>query len=368
VNVTEIPVLRGERVVVRPFRKTDLDDLAAGCADPVTQRFLPLLPGPFTRADAAAWIERGAPAALAAGNWAYGFADPDSERLIGGGGVTGLGQGLAEIGYWTAPWARGRGVAAEAARLLASHAFAHGTHRLVLHTHPENVASQKVAIAAGFTREGLARGAGLARDGGRYDKIVWARLATDPDGPSHRLLPDLPGGRLTDGVVSLTPLTLDDAADTHALRTLPEIVRTSVPPVAPSMAHIRRRCAESAALWLAGGRADLVIRDAASGTYAGEIGLYYFEPPTQQAMIGYSLRPEWRGRGLTTRAVNLVTQWAFDIGVYRVVAGTAPENLASQRVLQRAGFEQEGFQRARLPGPDGTRIDDIQWVRLTPTR
>ena len=139
-----------------------------------------------------------------------------------------------------------------------------------------------------------------------------------------------------------------------------------MPPVAPDVATTRRRCAESASLWLAGQRADLVIRDAATGAYAGEIGLYYFEPPTQQAMIGYGLRPQWRGRGLTTRAVNLVTQWAFDIGVQRVIAGTAPGNLASQRVLQRAGFEQECYQRARLPGPDGTRIDDIQWVRFAP--
>jgi hypothetical protein len=31
-------------------------------------------------------------------------------------------------------------------------------------------------------------------------------------------------------------------------------------------------------------------------------------------------------------------------------------------VLQRVGFLQEGYMRARLPGPDDTRIDDIQWV------
>jgi RimJ/RimL family protein N-acetyltransferase len=86
---------------------------------------------------------------------------------------------------------------------------------------------------------------------------------------------------------------------------------------------------------------------------------------TQQAMIGYSLDPRWRGRGYTTRAVNLVAEWAFaNIGIVRLIAGTAPDNIASQRVLERAGFEREGYHRARLPGPNGTRIDDIQWVRL----
>jgi RimJ/RimL family protein N-acetyltransferase len=62
--------------------------------------------------------------------------------------------------------------------------------------------------------------------------------------------------------------------------------------------------------------------------------------------------------------VRLVAEWAFSIGIVRLIAGTAPDNLASQRVLERAGFEKEGYQRSRLPGPNGTRIDDIQWALL----
>ena len=116
---------------------------------------------------------------------------------------------------------------------------------------------------------------------------------------------------------------------------------------------------------MAGQRADLTIRDATTGEYAGEIGLYYWDAPTKQAMTGYSLRPEFRGRGFTTRAVRLLAAWGFDhVKLARLIAGTAPENVASQRVLERAGFVREGYQRARLPGPDGTRIDDIAWALL----
>jgi RimJ/RimL family protein N-acetyltransferase len=99
--------------------------------------------------------------------------------------------------------------------------------------------------------------------------------------------------------------------------------------------------------------------------YAGEIGLYYAESGLQQGMIGYSMAREWRGRGYATRAVNLLVGWAFvALGVARVIAGTAPDNTASHRVLARAGFVREAYMRDRLPGPEGTRIDDIQWVRL----
>ena len=47
-------------------------------------------------------------------------------------------------------------------------------------------------------------------------------------------------------------------------------------------------------------------------------------------MIGYSLGTAWRGRGYAARAARLVADWAFDqVGLVRVVAGTAPSNIAS---------------------------------------
>jgi RimJ/RimL family protein N-acetyltransferase len=360
-----IPILQGEGVVLRPFLNSDAADLAAGCDDPLTQRFLPLLPSPYTLTDAHWWINDGSRAALAGGGASYAIADPETDRLLGGVSVGRIHAGEGEIGYWVAPWARGRGVASAAVRRLSAHMFEQGLQRLVLRTDPENAASQRVAIAAGFTREGISRRRGQARDGGRYDQINWARLAGDPEGPTQRLLPDLPGGKLTDGVVTLRPLVAADVDDTFAMRSLDEVVASGVPPVKPEREKIVRMCARSQAGWLAGERADMTIRDAATGAYAGEIGLYYWESGTQQGMVGYSLMPQWRGRGFATRAVRLVAAWAFEhVGVARLIAGTNPENVGSQRVLERAGFEREGYQRSRLPGPDGTRIDDILYALL----
>jgi len=368
-------VIHGGRAVLRPWRGEDADDLAAACDDPLTQRFLPLLPGQYTRADADWWITEGAPTAFATGGAAYAVADPTTDRVLGGAGLRPRSAGAAEMGYWVAPWARSGGVATAAARMLAAHAFSEGLERLILRTDPANAPSQRVAIAAGFAREGVERGGGRARDGGRHDVIVWARLDTDPDEPTRRLLPDLPGrglndgrwsdGELTDGVVTLRPLRAADADDTHALRSRADVVATSVPPVGPDRDAVARTCARAEAGWLAGERADFTVRDAATGDYAGEIGLYYWEPPTQQAMIGYSIAPGWRGRGFATRAARLVAAWAFSaVGIARLVAGTAPGNVSSQRVLERAGFLREGYQRSRLPGPDGTRIDDILYALL----
>src|SRR5262249_26553664 len=82
----------------------------------------------------------------------------------------------------------------------------------------------------------------------------------------------------------------------------------------------------------------LSIRDAVTDTFAGEIGLYYQEPSTGQAMIGYDLDRPWRGRGYASRAVRLLTAWTFErTGIVRLLAGTAPDNVPTQRVLDAAG-------------------------------
>lgn len=354
--------IAGDRVRLRPFRDDDAEDLVAGCGDDLVRRYLPRLPEPYTLADARSWIAEGSVAARASGGAAYAIADPADDRLLGG---IGIGNPLperrqGEIGYWVAPWARRRGVATAAVRALAEGALAATFGRLELLTGVENEASQRVALAAGFRREGVRRGASSDPDGGRGDRIVFCRLATDPPGPTPRLLPDLPGGGLDDTVVRLRPLAPGDADFLYALRTAPDVVATSVPPVPPQRAEIDRLCAGATARWLAGERAELIIEEAATGTPTGEIGLYYQEPQTGQAMIGYAMMPAWRGRGYPTRAARLLARWALGtVGIPRLIAGTLPGNRASQRVLEKAGFRREGYLRGRLPGGDGTRLDDV---------
>jgi RimJ/RimL family protein N-acetyltransferase len=359
------PTMGNEGVVLRAPRPADRDGLSAG-VDALVTRFVPAVPDPCTPQDAQRWMDRvrmGSPDRVD-----YVIADPHSDQVLGAGGLHHLrwDEGTGEVGYWVAPWARGRGVATSATVALTRWGVARGLSRLELLTHGENWPSQRVAINAGYRREGVRRGGGINRDGTRYDLIVWARLRDDPEGPSPRLLPDLPGGELTDGVVTLRPLWTDDAQDVFFLRNLPDVVAGSVPPQPLEFGQAQQRCSEAPAEWLAGDRARLTIRDAASGTFAGEIGLYYLEPGLGQAMIGYSMLPAWRGRGYATRAAGLLSGWAFSaVGAVRVIAGTSPENIGSQRVLERAGFVREGYQHSRLPGPAGSRVDDILYALVS---
>jgi RimJ/RimL family protein N-acetyltransferase len=357
----------GVGVRLRGYRPDDLDDVVAGYGDAGAQRFMPLVPSPFTRRHGEWYIRDAAPAAFAEGGAAYAIADPETDRLLGGIGINRVQPTRAqgEIGYWVGPWARGRGVASAAVRALTEHAFRTGTVRLELLTHWDNAASQRVALAAGYQREGVRRGALPNRDGGHDDLLAFARVADDPPGPIPRLLPDLPGGKLTDGVVTLRPLVVADFGFCAELHSDPDVVATSVPPEPPSDDKILRRCAWAAAHWINGDRADLVIVDAATGSPVGDIGLFYQEPSTAQAMIGYSMLAAWRGRGFATRAAQLLSLWVFaETNIARLIAGTLPTNLGSQRVLEKAGFTREAYLRSRLPGPNGRRIDDVQFVLL----
>jgi RimJ/RimL family protein N-acetyltransferase len=86
----------------------------------------------------------------------------------------------AELGFWVAPDARGRGIAVAEVRLTCSWAFDElKLERIWAMTTPQNVAAQAAMERAGFTREGTLRGFERTEDG-RWDLVSFGLLATDP--------------------------------------------------------------------------------------------------------------------------------------------------------------------------------------------
>jgi RimJ/RimL family protein N-acetyltransferase len=86
----------------------------------------------------------------------------------------------AELGYLTAPWARGQGVATAAVRSVAEWGFSTlGLVRIQLSHAVGNQGSCHVAERAGFLQEGLARSSHRYGDGELHDEHLHARLAGD---------------------------------------------------------------------------------------------------------------------------------------------------------------------------------------------
>jgi len=81
--------------------------------------------------------------------------------------------------------------------------------------------------------------------------------------------------------------------------------------------------------------------------------------------IGYWCVRHARGRGITTLALRRLSRYALDeLGLARLELITDPDNLASQRVAEKVGFQREGVLRSHLPHPDGRRRDSVMFSLL----
>lgn len=83
--------------------------------------------------------------------------------------------------------------------------------------------------------------------------------------------------------------------------------------------------------------------------------------------IGYWIDRNFANRGYTTKAVEMLTQYAFDVlKLHRVEINLRPENAASRRVAEKAGYVFEG-ERPRYLHIDGQWRDHICFVKENST-
>lgn len=86
---------------------------------------------------------------------------------------------------------------------------------------------------------------------------------------------------------------------------------------------------------------------------------------TRTGHVGYWCAPWARRRGLTSRALRLLCRHAFDeLELERLELVTDPDNVASQRVAENAGFQREGVLRSHVLHPDGRRRDSVMFSLL----
>jgi ribosomal-protein-alanine N-acetyltransferase len=74
----------------------------------------------------------------------------------------------------------------------------------------------------------------------------------------------------------------------------------------------------------------------------GIIGHYRIQPENHRCEIGYMILPEYNGQGITTEAIKAVLEYGFeDLNMHSIEAVIDPDNVASERVLQKNGFVKE---------------------------
>ena len=156
-----------------------------------------------------------------------------------------------------------------------------------------------------------------------------------------------PNPQLTDAVVVLRRWARDDLGCVEEATQDPDIPKgTTVPATytpAEGLAWIERQWSRHDE----GTGLSQAIAQAASNEAVGAAVLMARKPGTVE--IGYWLIPRARGRGLGSRAVGLLARWAVtEAQLARVEALVMPDNIASQRVLEKTGFQREGHLRSYL--------------------
>ena len=118
--------------------------------------------------------------------------------------------------------------------------------------------------------------------------------------------------------------------------------------------------------WKEGTHAAFAVTDAETDEVLGSIGIHWLDAEHGVAEVGYWVRPASRGRGVATRATQLVSRWALaTCGMKRLQLRADQRNVASQRVAESAGFRREGVLRsARFNARQGRRVDFVLYSLL----
>ena len=140
----------------------------------------------------------------------------------------------------------------------------------------------------------------------------------------------------------------DDCNDFHELFSLPEVTRFSDWPDAPNRAQVERSMKWMCEAYAKGNGSAWIIEDRTSGRLLGAIRFNRIDKHWKGAEVGYELHPTVWGKGLMTEAVKAVARCGFDhFSLNRIEAWTLPGNIASDRVLEKAGFRYEGTLRQK---------------------
>ena len=169
------PVLVDKALMLRPWHLDDVSAVFDICQDPAIQEFT-TVPVPYTKEIADFWIRNSTQKYLEREK--ISLAGIRNGEIVLSVSIHGIHEfdHVGEIGYWVSPNARGEGLAGLAVKMISDFGFAIGFRRLFAITLPENLASQKTLLNAGFELETVLRDAMTRRDGTQTNSVLFAKF------------------------------------------------------------------------------------------------------------------------------------------------------------------------------------------------
>jgi RimJ/RimL family protein N-acetyltransferase len=148
----------------------------------------------------------------------------------------------------------------------------------------------------------------------------------------------------------LRPFAPEDAVPLHRILNQEDVLKYFPGPGNPPLERAERFVAHQIAQWSDVGYAWWAVDSKETGNLIGWNGLQWL-PETEETEIGFLIGRDHWGRGLTTEAGRVGVRFAFEtVGLDELIALAHPENVASQRVIEKLGLsfveETEYFEMA----------------------
>ncbi len=180
--------LRGERVLVRPYREDDAAALYEAVAESREhiRPWLPFADEHQTVEESLAVIRHFISNWLVREEMTVALFDAQTGQYAGGSGLHPRNWeiGFFEIGYWVRKSAEGKGYISEAVKLLTDYAFASlQANRVMIRCDARNNRSAAVPRRLGFVEEALLRNDSIATDGTIRSTLVFSLTPDDPRWP-----------------------------------------------------------------------------------------------------------------------------------------------------------------------------------------
>jgi RimJ/RimL family protein N-acetyltransferase len=148
----------------------------------------------------------------------------------------------------------------------------------------------------------------------------------------------------------LRPFETTDIESLHRYRSLPKVHRYVV--LGP---HTKKDTANFIKYAIAEGKKRSVqnhiwaVVSKKTGDVIGDCNLPIVNPAQKEACLGYTLRPEFWNQGYATEVTKKLIEFGFrDLKLHRIFATCDTNNVASSKVLLKAGMRWEGTFRKNL--------------------
>jgi RimJ/RimL family protein N-acetyltransferase len=152
--------------------------------------------------------------------------------------------------------------------------------------------------------------------------------------------------------LTIRELSVKDIDSIHELHSLPEVDEFNTSGIPDSIQATEKLVSE----WLAAQnqfpRTSYIfcIDHTDSKQFIGLIALILGKPNYRTAETWYKIHSDHWKKGYTTEALAKLLSFGFDdLKLHRIEAGCAVENIASIKVLEKAGMTKEGMKRKKLP-------------------